>query len=76
MSFCSGTYQNDHLGTPQKLIDSTGTLVWEARYTALGNADILVETVVNHLRFPGQDFDAETGWHYDWFWCYDPQIGR
>jgi RHS repeat-associated protein len=69
-------YQNDHLGTPQKLVDMNKTVVWEARYDAFGNAEILVETVVNHLRFPGQYFDAETGWHYNWFRYYIPGIGR
>jgi RHS repeat-associated protein len=69
-------YQNDHLGTPQKLLDSTGTLVWEARYTAFGNAEILVNTVENNLRFPGQYYDAETGLHYNFHRYYDPMTGR
>ena len=64
------------MGTPQKLIDSTGTIVWEAQYSAFGEAQILVETITNNLRFPGQYFDAETGLHYNWFRTYDPEIGR
>lgn len=69
-------YQNDHLGTPHTLIDSNGTVVWEARYNAFGNADILVETVENNLRFPGQYYDAETGLHYNFHRYYDPMTGR
>ncbi len=69
-------YQNDHLGTPQKLIDGDGTVVWEGQYNAFGNAQIAVNTIENNLRFPGQYFDAETGLHYNWFRYYDPAIGR
>ncbi|MCP4285496.1 MAG: type IV secretion protein Rhs, partial [Gammaproteobacteria bacterium] len=69
-------YQNDHLGTPQKLIDINGTEVWSAQYTAFGEAQVQVETVTNNLRFPGQYFDPETGLHYNWFRYYDPGIGR
>ena len=29
-------YHNDHLGTPQKLTDSTGTIVWSAEYKPFG----------------------------------------
>jgi len=28
-----------------------------------------------NLRFPGQYYDAETGWHYNWHRYYDPKIG-
>ncbi len=69
-------YQNDHLGTPQKLIDIDGTVVWAARYTAFGEAQIQVEEVTNNLRFPGQYADDETGLHYNWFRYYHTSIGR
>ena len=69
-------YQNDHLGTPQKLVDSTGEVVWSASYTAFGEAQIDIETVTNNLRFPGQYWDAETGLHYNWNRYYDPDTGR
>ncbi len=35
-----------------------------------------VETVTNNLRFSGQNADAETGLHANWFRYYDPTIGR
>ena len=69
-------YQNDDLGTPQKLVDSSGTVVWSAIYSAFGEASIDIETVTNNLRFPGQYYDEETGLHYNWFRYYDPEIGR
>ncbi len=70
-------YQNDHLGTPQKMTDSTGAVVWAAMYDAFGNATVSTgSTVVNNLRFPGQYFDAETGLHYNWNRYYDPKTGR
>nr|WP_281419310.1 RHS repeat-associated core domain-containing protein [Marinobacterium ramblicola] len=69
-------YQNDHLGTPQRLIVASGKVVWEARYTAFGKATILTEEVSNNLRFPGQYYDVETGLHYNYFRDYDPSTGR
>ncbi|MCP4397723.1 MAG: hypothetical protein GY801_10540, partial [bacterium] len=69
-------YQNDHLGTPQKLVDSAGTVVWSATYSAFGEVSIDIELITNNLRFPGQYFDAETGLHYNWNRYYDPDTGR
>jgi len=69
-------YQTDHLGTPHKLIDSQGNVVWEAVYEAFGKARIDLELVENHLRFAGQYFDGETGLHYNWHRYYEPNIGR
>ena len=69
-------YHNDHLGTPQKMTDSTGQVVWAADYKPFGEANITVATITNNLRFPGQYFDAETGTHYNYFRDYNPVIGR
>ena len=69
-------YQNDHLGTPQKLVAQNGAVVWAASYSSFGEASVEVETVTNNLRFPGQYFDAETGLHYNFQRYYDPGIGR
>jgi len=67
---------NDHLGTPQKIVDSNGAMVWEAAYLPFGQAQVLVATITNNLRFPGQYFNAETGLHYNWHRYYDPTTGR
>jgi len=67
---------NDHLATPQKMTDSTGTVVWAADYKPFGEATITVSTITNNLRFPGQYFDAETGLNYNNHRDYNPVIGR
>ncbi|MCX2831463.1 RHS repeat domain-containing protein [Microbulbifer thermotolerans] len=69
-------YQNEHLGTPQRMLDKSGAVVWEARYSAFGKAEILVEIVGNNLRFPGQYFDGESGLHQNYMRDYDAETGR
>ncbi len=69
-------YHNDHLGTPQQLLDSAGKIVWQATYSAFGKANITINAIENNLRFPGQYFDAETGLHQNFNRDYDPSIGR
>lgn len=68
-------YLNDHLGTPQKLIDTDGVVVWSAQYDSFGNTHIDIEDVVNNLRFAGQYYDAETGLHYNWNRYYNSEMG-
>jgi RHS repeat-associated protein len=68
-------YHNDHLGTPQKMTDSTGTVVWSADYKPFGEATIIISTITNNLRLPGQYYDAETGLFYNYFRDYNPAIG-
>ncbi len=69
-------YQNDHLGTPQKLTDTSGRVVWAATYESFGQAVIGLAHIENNLRLPGQYHDAETGLHYNWHRYYDPRTGR
>lgn len=69
-------YHNDHLGTPQQMVDASGNVVWSAQYAAFGKAHVTVNTVENNLRFPGQYFDEETGFHQNYFRDYDPDLGR
>jgi large repetitive protein len=69
-------YQNDHLGTPQKVLDARGTVVWSAMYDSFGGAIVAVAGIENNLRFPGQYYDQETGLHYNWNRHYDPKTGR
>ena len=47
-------YHNDHLGTPQKMTDISGAVVWSAKYESFGKAVVEIATVENNLRFPGQ----------------------
>jgi RHS repeat-associated protein len=71
-------YHNDQLGTPQRLTDKAGNLVWAADYDGFGRATVrpAANAVVNNLRYPGQYFDAETGLHYNDRRYYDPDTGR
>ncbi|PXF30707.1 hypothetical protein WH50_14030 [Pokkaliibacter plantistimulans] len=69
-------YQLDHLGTPLSLTDSFGHVVWQASYSAFGEAQISIEQVRNPLRFQGQYFDDESGLHYNRHRYYDPHTGR
>ncbi len=75
----AGTYyyfHNDHLGTPQKITDKLGVVVWSARYSAFGEATVDgSSTIENPLRFPGQYFDGETGVHHNYLRNYEPGIG-
>jgi len=70
-------YLNDRLGTPLIMTDDTGTVVWEAYYKPFGEATINPNsTVVNNIRLPGQYFDKETSFHYNYHRYYDPGTGR
>lgn len=70
-------YHNNHLGTPQKLTDGQGGVVWSATYAAFGLATVDAEsTITNNLRFPGQYWDAETNLHYNFLRYYEFEAGR
>lgn len=69
-------YHNDHLGTPQKMTDAAGTVVWAADYTPFGEATITISTITNNLRGIGQYYDQETGLLYNRFRYLNPQTGR
>ena len=70
-------YQNDHLGTPQKMIGVNGAVVWSGRYSSFGKAEIDPSSAItNNLRFPGQYSDSETELHYNYFRYYATMTGR
>ncbi|MDF1643897.1 MAG: DUF6531 domain-containing protein [Pseudomonadales bacterium] len=69
-------YHNDYLGTPQQMTDQNQAVVWAASYNPFGKASVSTGTISNHIRFPGQYFDEETGLHYNYFRYYDPKTGR
>lgn len=70
-------YQNDYLGTPQRLIKSNGAVVWRATYTAFGEATVDPDsTIENNLRFPGQYYDEESTLHHNYHRDYDAHTGR
>ena len=67
---------NDHLCTPQKIVNASGEVVWAGFYQPFGKAWAYPATIVNNFRFPGQYYDAETGLYYNWHRYYDPDTGR
>jgi RHS repeat-associated protein len=70
-------YYNDHLGTPLKMVNSSGTTVWSADYLPFGSATVAPSsTIENNWRFPGQFWDGESGLHYNFYRFYGPTIGR
>ena len=69
-------YLTDHLGTPQKVIDSAGVVVWSGDYKPYGEVVSAVSTVQNHFRFPGQYYDQETALHYNYHRYYQHKGGR
>jgi len=69
-------YQNDAMGTPQKLIRTSGKTVWSGTFDAFGNVMIDEEIISSNLRFAGQYFDGETGLYYNLNRYYDPETGR
>ncbi|MGW8369430.1 MAG: golvesin C-terminal-like domain-containing protein, partial [Gammaproteobacteria bacterium] len=72
----------DHLATPRAVTNQAGELVWSWFSTPFGNS--LPDEDVDgdgtnfelNLRFPGQQYDAESGLHYNHFRDYDPATGR
>jgi RHS repeat-associated protein len=69
----------DHLGTPQMGTDATQKVAWRMTHMAFG---ISAEpsggdaAMTLNLRFPGQYFDQETKWHYNYMRDYEPNLGR
>ncbi|WP_338849538.1 RHS repeat-associated core domain-containing protein [Massilia sp. W12] len=76
-------------GAVQELTDVQGRVVWAAQYQVWGEAEMLqtgtgsawqysepLPQVEQPFRFQGQQYDAETGLHYNRFRYYDPAIGR
>ncbi|WP_244875488.1 DUF6531 domain-containing protein [Paracidovorax avenae] len=68
----------DHLGTPIALVDANGPraglVTWAATYHAWGALREAYDPygIGQDIRFQGQQFDAETGLHYNRFRYYDP----
>jgi RHS repeat-associated protein len=67
---------HDRLGTPQMAFNTSATQVWSNTYKPFGEGGIPISSIVNDLRLPGQLYDRETGFHYNMFRDYMPNIGR
>jgi type VI secretion system secreted protein VgrG len=70
-------YLNDHLGTPQELVDDDRKVVWAADFEGYGRSKHqIIAEVDNPIRFPGQYRDLESGLYYNRHRYYDPETGR
>ncbi len=69
--------QADRQGTPQFVTNGSGTVVWKTTYQPYGTTGLITATLTTqNLRFPGQDFDVETGFYHNGFRDYMPNLGR
>ena len=66
----------DRLGTPQHAFNSSGASVWSTTYQPYGETGTVSGSITQNLRLPGQHFDAETGFHYNFNRDYMPNVGR
>lgn len=61
-------FLNDYLGTPQMLVDSINTIVWEATYKLFSEAFLNSKSLVeDNFRVADHYYDKETGLHYNYF---------
>jgi RHS repeat-associated protein len=67
---------DDRLGTPQAATDSSQNVVWIASYSPFGEMSTVPGLIVQNLRLPGQEYDADTGFYHNGFRDYAPGWGR
>jgi RHS repeat-associated protein len=74
--------QPDHLDTPRVIVNAANQPVWSWNSAPFGDTAANEQPTVSlasfqfNLRFPGQQFDAETGSHYNYFRDYEAGTGR
>ncbi|KVT52572.1 RHS repeat-associated core domain-containing protein [Burkholderia ubonensis] len=67
-------YQNGPNGAPVRMHDVSGQVIWEGRYRSTGGVENWGGSD-QPLRLQGQDFDAESGLHYNRYRYFDPSTG-
>ena len=68
----------DHLGTPKAITNDKQETVWSIEMDTFGETQS-IESKDNfqfNLRFAGQYFDQESGYHYNYHRYYNPETGR
>lgn len=71
----------DNLRTPRAVTNASGQLLWQwdgepFGATAANSNPSGQGAFVYNLRFPGQYYDVETGYHHNGWREYDPTLGR
>ncbi|MEB0949567.1 RHS repeat-associated core domain-containing protein [Citrobacter sedlakii] len=71
-------YHCDHRGLPVALVDGEGKTAWRAEYDVWGNRqkEENPQLLEQLLRLPGQQYDEESGLHYNRHRYYNPGQGR
>ncbi|MFG0517863.1 RHS element core protein [Kluyvera intermedia] len=71
-------YHCDHRGQPLALVDSEGNIVWQAEYNEWGYqlSENNPHSITQNIRLPGQQYDEESGLHYNRYRYYEPLKGR
>jgi RHS repeat-associated protein len=66
---------NDHLGRPDTATYTGGGIAWQAGNTAFTRS-VTTSAITLNIGFPGQYYDAESGFFYNLNRYYDPTLGR
>ena len=68
----------DHLGTPKAITNKNQETVWQIDLDTFGETKSIQskDNFQFNLRFAGQYFDQETGYHYNYHRYYNPKVGR
>lgn len=66
----------DQLGTPRLVTAPNGDVLWRWVSDPFGGGAPIETGLKLNLRFAGQYFDQEHGYHYNWNRYYDPATGR
>ncbi|RJT19421.1 RHS repeat-associated core domain-containing protein, partial [Buttiauxella izardii] len=71
-------YHCDHLGTPLALVSTAGSVDWHITLDPWGNvlSEHNPQKLHQPLRMQGQQYDEESGLHYNRHRYYDPLQGR